>query len=93
VSEEQKEPEAGRKHRYVSLGTLRWFKGNKITLDLTPEASRVLNELMNATDSDPEDVFRKALSMYKAAVDAHGEGKAVGIAASPDVLETEFVGF
>lgn len=94
MSEEQKAPEAGNKPRYpIKQGVLRWYKGNKITLDLRPEASRMLNDLMNLTESDAEDIFRKALALYKAAVDAHWEGKAVGVAASPDVLETEFVGF
>jgi len=68
-------------------------KGNRITLDLSPEGSSVLNQLMNETADSPDDLFRKALALYKAAQDAHREGKAVGVASSPDALETEFVGF
>jgi hypothetical protein len=37
-------------------------------------------------------VFRKALALYKLAREATKEGKAVGVAATPDVLETEFEG-
>jgi hypothetical protein len=36
--------------------------------------------------------FRKALGLYKLAEEAKREGKAVGIAETPDSLETEFVG-
>jgi hypothetical protein len=72
---------------------LRLSKGNRITLDLSPEAIDVLSQLLNQTHDRPDDLFRKALALYKIAQDAHREGKAVGFASSPDALETEFVGF
>ena len=49
--------------------------------------------MAQATGDDWTDVIRKALGLYKAAVDAHREGKAVGVTADPSVLDTEFVGF
>jgi hypothetical protein len=67
--------------------------GSKLTLDLSPEALQVLNQVLNMTPDQPADIFRKALAMYKAALEAHQAGKAVGAAATPDALETEFVGF
>lgn len=82
-----------RSHRTKLGPPFRVYKGNKIVLDLSPEASGVLNDLLNRTGDSPDDLFRKALSLYKAAQDAHREGKAVGVAESPDALETEFVGF
>jgi hypothetical protein len=63
-----------------------------IAIDLSPEATRSLNELMKRTGDSPSDLFRKALGLYKLAEEAKREGKAVGIAATPDGLETEFVG-
>lgn len=71
----------------------RVYIGDKLTLSLSPEAREMLNQLLDLTDDDPDDLFRKALGLYKAAQDAHKEGKAVGVATSTDFLETEFVGF
>jgi hypothetical protein len=64
----------------------------RITLDLPAEAAQALNELMSRTGDSPSDLFRKALGLYKLAEEAKREGKAVGIAETPDSLETEFVG-
>jgi hypothetical protein len=64
----------------------------KVTLDLSPEAARALDELIGQTGDTPSDLFRKALGLYALAEEAKREGKAVGIAATPDSLETEFVG-
>ncbi len=64
----------------------------RITLDLTPEATRALEELTESTGQDVSVVFRKALALYKLAREATKEGKAVGVAATPDVLETKFEG-
>lgn len=69
------------------------ISGGKVTLDLSPEALDLLTRLMEQTKDTPEDFFRKAFALYKAALDAHAEGKAVGVAPSPEALETEFVGF
>jgi hypothetical protein len=82
-----------RPSRYAMGPMGRVFIGDKITLALSPEASEMLNQLLNLTDDSPDDLFRKSLGLYKAAQDAHKEDKAVGVATSPDVLETEFVGF
>jgi hypothetical protein len=65
---------------------------NKITLNLSDHMRDVLNELLKRTEDKPDDMFRKALALYKLAIEAHDQGKSVGIATSPDALETEFVG-
>jgi len=64
----------------------------RITLDLSPEAAKALDDLIGRTRDTPSDLFRKALGLYALAEEAKREGKAVGIAATPDSLETEFVG-
>jgi len=64
----------------------------KVTLELSPEAARALDNLIGRTGDTPSDLFRKALGLYALAEEAKREGKAVGIAATPDSLETEFVG-
>jgi len=64
----------------------------RITLDLSPEAAKALDDLIGRTGDTPSDLFRKALGLYALAEEAKREGKTVGIAATPDSLETEFVG-
>ena len=64
----------------------------RITLDLSPEAAKALDDLIGRTRDTPSDLFRKALGLYALAEEAKRERKAVGIAATPDSLETEFVG-
>lgn len=67
--------------------------GNNVSLHFSNEVIDALNRLLVRTGDTPEDLFRKALALYTLASDAHTEGKAVGTATSPDVLETEYVGF
>jgi hypothetical protein len=65
----------------------------RYVLDITPDAAAELDQLMRQTgDDDATTFFRKALALYKLALDAAREGKEVGIAATPDSLETRFVG-
>jgi hypothetical protein len=80
---------------FISTGMSAKFEVSprtRITLDLPPEAAQALNELMSRTRDTPSDLFRKALGLYALAEEAKREGKAVGIAATPDCLETDFVG-
>ena len=51
-----------------------------------------MDELIDRTRDTPSDLFRKALGLYKLAEEAKREGKSVGVATSPESLETEFVG-
>ncbi|SRR5579871_6281216 len=67
--------------------------GMSYVLEFPPEAAAELDQLMRQTgDDDPTLLFQKALALYKFAVDATREGKEVGIASTPDCLETRFVG-
>jgi hypothetical protein len=65
----------------------------RIIIDLPPEATREIKQLVRETGDDLPDLFRKALGLYKASKEAVKEGKFVGIAGTEDSLETEFVGF
>jgi hypothetical protein len=65
--------------------------GPNLHLTLAPEAVAFLNDLLRDTHDSPEDLFRKALGLYRLAVDARHEGKAVGAASRPEGLDDEFV--
>jgi hypothetical protein len=60
---------------------------------MTPEADEFLADLAQRTGLSEGDVLRLALGMFKTAVDAKQQGKHVGIASTPNVLDTELVGF
>jgi hypothetical protein len=62
-------------------------------LAMTPEADEFLADLAQRTGLSEGDVLRLALGMFKTAVDAKQQGKHVGVASSPDVLDIELVGF
>ena len=64
-----------------------------VTIELSPEALDVFNQIMNMTEDKPNDIIRKAISLYKVAMEAHQQGNAVGSASTPSALDTEFVGF
>ncbi len=61
-------------------------------MSMEPEAFELLMGLAETSGQDVEDVIIKSFFLYRAALDASRDGKAVGIAPSADVLETEFVG-
>ena len=62
-------------------------------LAMTPEADEFLADLAQRTGLSEGDVLRLALGMFKTAVDAKQQGKHVGVASTPDVLDIELVGF
>jgi hypothetical protein len=62
-------------------------------LAMTPEAGDFLADLARRTGLREGDVIRLALGMFKTAVDAKEQGKHVGVARTPDVLDLELVGF
>jgi hypothetical protein len=62
-------------------------------LAMTPEANEFLADLTQRTGLSEGDVLRLALGMFKTAVDAKQQGKHVGVASTPDVLDIELVGF
>jgi hypothetical protein len=62
-------------------------------LAMTPQAEEFLADLSERTGLTEGNVLRLALGMFKTAVDAKQQGKHVGVASTPDVLDMEFVGF
>jgi hypothetical protein len=67
--------------------------GKSYILEFPPDAAAELEQLMRQTGDNPTELFHKALALYKLAKDAAREGKQVGVALTPDCLETRFVGF
>lgn len=61
-------------------------------LDLSPALADELEGLARATGGTIPEVFLKAISLFKIAVEAHSEGKAIGIASPGGALESEIVG-
>lgn len=64
----------------------------RVSMTMSPETFDTLTRLADLTGQGLDDVVSKAFLLYKVAVEAQREGKAVGIAPTPDSLETEFVG-
>ena len=62
-------------------------------LAMTPAAEEFLGDLSHKTGLSEGEVLRLALGMFKTAVDAKQQGKHVGVASTPDVLDIELVGF
>ena len=74
----------------VRADSLDWYA---LDLHASGVVVHAIDELARRLNEDPGQVLVKAVALLKAAVDAHEQGKAVGVAASPESLETEFVGF
>jgi hypothetical protein len=62
-------------------------------LAMTPAAEEFLGDLAHRTGLSEGEVLRLALGMFKTAVDAKQQGKHIGVAGTPDVLDIELVGF
>jgi hypothetical protein len=62
-------------------------------LAMTRDANELLANLAQRTGLSEGDVLRLALGMFKVAVDAKQQGKHVGVASTPDLLDIELVGF
>lgn len=63
-----------------------------LSLRMSSEAFESLDQIARATGQPLEDVIAKSFLLYQTAAEASLQGKAVGIAPSADVLETQFVG-
>ena len=88
--------EAGTKvqdRREAGNSLSREMSAAKVTLELTPEFYAILEQLMRDTRQTLDEVFTKAIALYKATVDFKREGKHVGVTDEAEKLDTEFVGF
>ncbi len=64
----------------------------EVTFEITPEFYAALEQLMRETQQDLEDVYWKAIALYKTVVDLKRQGKHVGVTDDPANLDREFVG-
>lgn len=64
----------------------------RIVIDLPPVDAAIFDQFMRGTGDDTTKLFTKALALYRLAKAALREGKHVGVAESPDCLETRYVG-
>lgn len=78
-----------KRRRVAEVGATRIEKN----LTMTPEASRLLAGLASRSGLSEGDVILVALSMFRTALDAKEKGAHFGIAASPEALDVELVGF
>jgi hypothetical protein len=61
-----------------------------LEFDFPPEWLEFLNGLLRDTGDTPERLFRRALGLYRLALDAQAEGKRVGATDSAECLTEEF---
>lgn len=71
---------------------IRLTSDNEFILHLSPDAIDELNGIMDLTGDTPTELLRKAIGLYKVTQQAIHEGKAVGIAETPESLDVQFVG-
>ena len=64
----------------------------RLSLDVSPELNRLIEDLAERTDGTKSDVLRRAIALMDVAVRANESGKRVGIADTDQGLTTEFVG-
>lgn len=65
----------------------------RLTVDVSAELNRVLEEIAEETGSSKSEVFRKAVALIDVAHKAKKQGKRIGFASrGSDKLDTEIVG-
>ncbi len=64
----------------------------RLSLDVSPELNRLIEDIADRTDGTKSDVLRRAIALMDVAVRASESGKKVGVAEADGLLTTEFVG-
>jgi hypothetical protein len=64
-----------------------------LTIELTSELIETLAQIEKATGDPLDEVLAKAMALYKMSVEAHDEGKRIGVFDRNLELEREVVGF
>lgn len=64
----------------------------RLSLDVSPQLNKVLEDLAKRTGRSKSDVLRQAIALIQVASNAKREGKKIGIAEESDQLSTEIVG-
>ncbi len=65
----------------------------RVSLDISPELYAKLQEMARDIGGTKSDVLRKSLALMDVAVQAHKNGKKIGIADRTEQLTTEIIGF
>jgi hypothetical protein len=63
-----------------------------VNVTLPPGMAAAFEKAVTESGKSPGEVIGAALALYIMAREAHSNGKSVGVALSPESLETEFVG-
>lgn len=63
----------------------------RLSLDVSVELNKLINQLAKETNSTKSDVLRRAVSLLNVAVDAKQQGKKIGIAEKDQPLTTEII--
>jgi hypothetical protein len=77
--------------RHTFGPSFRIFTG-PLTLEMPSEISKILIQLMNQTNYEPEELFFRSLLLYKAAVDAEEADKRIAIVDSADQVVQHITG-
>jgi len=64
----------------------------RLSLELSPDLNRLLDDLSERMHTSKSEVLRKAIGLIEVAVDAREKGKVLGIADKTTPLETRIVG-
>ena len=64
----------------------------RLSLDISPEANSLLEELAEKIGTTKSEVLRKAIVLMEVAIEAKRQGKKFGIAERDQTLATEIVG-
>lgn len=63
----------------------------RLSLDVSVELNKLINQLAKETNSTKSDVLRRAVTLLNIAVDAKQQGKKIGIAERDQPLATEII--
>ncbi len=64
----------------------------RLSLDISPELNKLLEQLADWTGATKSEVLRKAIALMEVAVEAKRQGKKFGIAERDQQLSTEIIG-
>jgi predicted transcriptional regulator len=63
----------------------------RLSLDVSVELNKLINQLAKETNSTKSDVLRRAVTLLNVAVEAKQQGKKIGIAEKDQPLTTEII--
>jgi predicted transcriptional regulator len=63
----------------------------RLSLDVSVELNKLINQLAKETNSTKSDVLRRAVTLLNVAIDAKQQGKKIGIAEKDQPLTTEII--